>query len=249
MFDLSIITCNQTYGRLPDLFKSLEKLIATKQIRDISIIANHDKNYFEENVFCSTLWEKHVSSISSILALNMRQFGSMASGRFLSLLDTVQEKYFLPRMLRDTEKSLLWKHYAALRKISDLPTLILEDDAKLDSTQINFLLDSIQLASNYKYFVDLGEMNGLTRRGLIISRNEFTYSHQNYGCTRTTLATIWTPEIAQKFVANYWPCALPADCHHQFLLMKLKIVGVWPDGQIFEHLSAPGGIYSSSIQG
>ena len=249
MFDLSIITCNQTYDRLPGLFQSLEMLIATKQIRDIRIILDHDQGYFKENVFCSALWAKHINSISPILALNIREFSSMPSGMLSGLIDTAQEQYFLPRTLRGAEKSLLWKHYTALQKTSDLPTLILEDDAKLDYEQINFLLDSIQLASKYRYFIDLGVMNGLTKRGLRISTNEFTYSKQAYGCTRTTLAAVWSPEIAQKFVSNYWPCALPADCHHQYLLLKLKIVGVWPDVQIFQHLSAPGGEYLSSIQG
>lgn len=248
-FDISIITCKSTYNRVENIFTSLLKLLETKEVRDIRIILEHDIEYMERAVFENKNWDQHIQTIREILAINIRDSKSLGEKKLSDLLDYLIDQFFTARELRDAEMSLLWKHFHALKMARDLPMLILEDDAELNQNQIETLVEATKLSAEKNIFVDLGVMKGLCSRGKLKISNGVSFYVQPIGCTRTTVAAIWPPDAAMKVSDNYWPCSLPADLHHQYLLSKLKLEGAWPAMSIFRHLSSGDcRVYKTSIQ-
>jgi hypothetical protein len=215
----------------------------------VRIVLSGDPGFFDDSVFSAQHWNEHIDSIMPILALNIRDCRTLPQGNLLSLMDKAHEIFFPPRALKLPEKSLVSKHFYALNNVRDLPTLILEDDAQLNEDLIDELVESVRLSKDLNCFVDLGSMPGMTSRGRQCRRINLSYTYQLIGCTRTTVASVWPPRIARLASANYWPCSLPADLHHQYLLASHNIPGIWPHSSIFTHLSSPNsGVVVSSIQ-
>jgi hypothetical protein len=250
MFDIAIISCNRTYNRIHSLFDSLHPLTQSGAARSIYMILQSDVGSFDNEVFDSSLWAEHIDQIAHILALNIRDCNGLRSAPLLKTIDLSRDTFFQSRLLKDAEKSLLCKHYNALKLARDLPILVLEDDAEYNKNFYSDLCEAARISLEENFFVDLGTMGKMTSRGRFVSHKGFSYSMQMIGCTRTTVASIWSPLIAQKLVDAYWPCALPADLHHQYLLTSLRVPGIWPSSVIFNHLSNPmSGQYDSAIQG
>ncbi len=249
LFDIVVISCNRTYERLASLFGGLHALIQSGAVRHIYITLQSDVGSIDHTVFDVNVWNLHIDEIAPILALNIRECSSLPSGSLVRLLDQSRHNIFRPRLLKDSERSLLWKHYRALTTSSDLPVLILEDDAQFLSNFTASLCELAKISLKNNWFIDFGVMNGMTSRGRLVKGMSFSYSYQAIGCTRTTVASMWSPRISRMLIESYWPCALPADLHHQYLLSKLRIPGIWPSSAIFNHLSSPiSGEYESSIQ-
>ena len=249
LFDLAIITCKSTYNRVAGLLRNLHSLTNTGTLRHIYIVLQSDVGFINDEVFDEIHWDDHISKIAPILALNIRECLGINHGSLLSLIDHSSTIHFPSRLLKPSERSLVWKHYNALTKVSELPILVLEDDAEFNEACLLDLCISARIALEKSLFVDLGIMPGMSSRGTRLVQNQFSYSMQLIACTRTTVASMWPPLIAQKIVESYWPCSLPADLHHQYLLSKLRVPGIWPTQSIFNHLSMPSsGRYASSIQ-
>lgn len=247
-FDVSIITCCATYYRLSRIFEGLLPLLNTGLVRDVRVILEHDISYMDFSVFHQESWVEHIDAIRDILALNIRDCGSFDSLALTDLIDCVTDRFFPERGLRPSEMSLLWKHYHALKKVNDLPLLILEDDAELLPESLGTLDHAARYSSEMNCFIDLGTMPGMESRGKYIEEFGFSLYLQAVGCTRTTVAAIWPPEVAKKVTDSYWPASLPADLHHQYLLTRLGINGAWPRQQVFNHLSGTvSNTYASSI--
>ena len=67
--------------------------------------------------------------------------------------------------------------------------------------------------------------------------------------TRRTCAAIYNKQVAEKLAKDYWPCALPADLHLQYLLKKNKIPGIWPKERLIEHTSDTDDLDTSILKG
>jgi hypothetical protein len=247
-FDLHIITCRATAQRLQSLLVSLSPIINHPLLAQCRLIASNDIGWLDDNVFSSLAWDLHVNQISHILALNIRDCSKVYKGEKLgisAIMENCREMYFPMRNLRESEKSLLWKHYKSLDLVAR-PTLVLEDDAHLEEGGLCILEALLQETACEQIYIDLGYMNGLSKRGMLVeSANGICFYRLNTAMTRTTTAFLVTPIAAQALSRSFWPCSLPADIHLQYLLFKQNISGIWPVSTVFTGMSTVGSLQSS----
>ena len=244
MLDIIGITCAATYDRLQGFCGSLKPLVSANDIRGVRLVLNHDIPLHDESMFDETLWSSHLADISHILMLNIARSNRVS----LDSLAFDTSRFFPPRRLKAAEKSLLLKHYKAL-SIGTNMSLILEDDARFknESNDLDSLLEVIRYAETTESFLDFGEYPGLQSRGSqVFISNDIAVYQLPVACTRTTVAYALPIHVRRRMIECYWPCSLPADLHHQYLLNKLRIPGLWPVRSFFHHLSF--GEVSSSIQ-
>ena len=249
-FDLHIITCQATAHRFQSLVESLAPIINHPLLIQCRLIASDDIGWVDEKVFSPLTWDLHVSQISHILALNIRDCNSIYKGSrpgLSDIIDKCKEIYFPERNLRGSEKSLLWKHYKSLASVTRY-TLVVEDDARLEEDGLCNLESLLQIATCEDVYIDLGYMHGLDRRGSLVElANGMRYYRLNIAMTRTTTAFLISPKVAQSLAMSFWPCSLPADLHLQYLLFTQKIGGIWPVRKVFTGMSTTGS-FQSSIQ-
>lgn len=244
--DIHIITCRQTIERLPKLFQNLKPLLGHSSINIVRIIRKCDIGCFDPEQFSNGLWSQHLSYIRHILALNIRdsraELSRYSSINIIKALD-LSESLFQERNLRPSEMSLLLKHYHSLTFITS-PTLVLEDDARLCIDNIEYLFGLERLCLEEEAYIDLGFYPGLDKRGKATNNiGGFCY-RSPVAMTRTTTAAIISPGLAVKLLQEFWPCALPADLHYQYLFAKLHINGIWPSCKVFTGASTEGEIPS-----
>lgn len=244
-FDLRIISCDMTLTRLRETNQSIRPLYSTGKVYSSLVVLNNDCGYYSDQVFAPELWRVQIEAIYPILALNIRNSNG-SNDPISAWLSKDPMVLFKPRHLSNSEKSLLWKHYTCLRDATRT-TLTIEDDAKLYPEAVGDLLYYIDLATRDNCFIDLGSFQGLIRRGSLFMAEGrgISYYKLRIGCTRTTCAMIYSQRLAQCLADTFWPCALPADLHFQYLLYKLSVSGVWPMTTIFEHGSMIGASESS----
>jgi len=244
-FDLKIISCDMTLTRLRETNQSIHPLYSTGRVHSSLVVLNNDSGYYSDEVFAPELWREQIEAIYPILALNIRDSNG-SNVPISGWLSKDPIALFKPRHLSTSEKSLLWKHYTCLRDATRT-TLTIEDDAKLYPESVRDLLYYIDLSARDNCFIDLGSYKGLIRRGSLFTAVDrgISYYKMRLGCTRTTCAMIYSQALAQCLANNFWPCALPADLHFQYLLYKLRVSGVWPMTTIFEHGSMIGATESS----
>jgi hypothetical protein len=159
--------------------------------------------------------------------------------------------YFPQRLLTEAELSLLCKHRHSLLLVKKT-TLVLEDDANLNKGSLKQLLSVLKYCSANDVFADIATFDGLSRVG---NRINICEDHVAYlsriGLTRTTGAFIVTPQIASKFLQYYLPVSIPADLHHQYLLCKGMIPGIWPKDSIFVNesgtIQCPSSIQNKNV--
>ena len=249
-FDLHIITCGATAQRLQSLLGSLSPTINHPLLMQCRLIASDDIGWLDEKVFSPLAWDLHIRQISHILALNIRDCIKIHNGRQIGLSNVIEncgEIYFPRRNLRKSEKSLLWKHYKSLDLVTR-PTLILEDDAQLEEGGLCVLQDLLQITGSEEVHIDLGYMQGLSKRGRLVDFVDgVSFYRLNLAMTRTTTAFLVTPKVAQTLASSFWPCSLPADLHMQYLLVNHNISGIWPVSTVFTGMRTVG-LLQSSIQ-
>ena len=249
-FDICIITCLNTAQRLPALVDKLQRLLSLAKPVTCRLILSYDIPNFDRTVFTESLWDRHIESIVHILAKNIQDISFVNSGTspsLVSLLSSCSTTFFKARHLKQAEMSLLWKHYDSLCNVKR-PTLVIEDDAHLRPGAEEYLLEVLHFLERNDMYIDLGSLNGLTKRGspFRLGNHLSAYKHK-IGMTRTTTAFALSSRVARILASSYWPCGLPADLHHQYLLQKYMIPGAWPALTLFDAMSTKG-IFESSIQ-
>ena len=243
MFDVHVITCLQTASRLPGILRSIQRLINNDQIKDIRLFCKSDIGFYSESNYTKQLWDYQIGKIYPLLAKNMQTISSRNIDYLLGLLKMVPSQLFPSRKLKPAEKSLLAKHYQSLRSVVRT-TLILEDDCHVREGCEELIVKCLDLCNSQDVYADLGCYEGLNGRGKLDIYNDFEYYHCKIAMTRTTSAFILNPIVAKKLASCYWPCSLPADLHHQYLLLKENISGIWPRNVLTSHLSAEGKVKS-----
>ena len=223
---------------------SLQPLFNLECIRQIRLICKHDVGHLTGS-FDRRLWSKHISNIYPVLARNFWSHGNKKIN-LVDILGAEPEILFPARSLRDAETSLICKHYYSLSLVDDV-TLTIEDDALLRTDSLPVLADLIGIAEYNDCYIDLGSLSGLEKCGksMLSSLGHRIYV-QPIGLTRTTAAYLINPNLAALLANTYWPCALPADLHHQRLLWINEINGLWPEHSIFDNLSILG-VFPSTI--
>lgn len=246
-FDVKIITCAKTFGRLNETLPRLQSLLSQKGLKNASIVINKDIGQYDESTFEPQKWKEHIKRIYPILMLNILNAsgGNIKPGR---LTEMEPNDLFHPRELSQSEKSLCWKHFLCLSECNRT-TLTMEDDGLLIKDKVDDLNNIIKIANGNDTYTDLGEFPGLTKRGKLIRTYGLDYYVMDIACTRTTCAAIYNKKVANILAENYWPCALPADLHLQYLLQSHKIPGIWPLRKIFDHSSGLGIVNSSIDKG
>lgn len=243
MFDVHVITCLQTAPRLPETLRSMQQLINNKQIQQVKLFCKSDIGFYEEKYYTRVLWERQIKQIYPLLAKNIRDASSRKEGYLLNLLDLGPSHVFPKRELSCAEKSLLAKHYESLRSVSRT-TLVLEDDCHIRHGCEENIIKVMELCTSKNLYADLGNYEGLSKRGKHAIYGGVEYYSCKIAMTRTTAAFVLNPYVANKLANGYWPCSLPADLHHQQLLLNGCIQGVWPKEQLTNHLSIEGKVKS-----
>jgi len=247
MIDIHIITCQRTATRLPNLLQSLQALLNMGEVQQVRLLCKGDIGYNNEVNYSSKLWSEHISSIYPILAKNIAEANGRQYHRIATLLGQSPDVFFPTRGLRPEEKSLLSKHFESLSLVQR-PTLVIEDDAFICPGKERELLAIANEYCHSGMYIDLGMIPGIKADNSYIDTHErVAVTPKPIALTRTTSAFIVDKIAALQLSAGYWPCALPADLHHQYLLFKYKIRGCWPKSIIMINLSTAG-IVESSIQ-
>ncbi len=249
MFDLNIITCVATSSRLSKLLLSLQPLLHNSLLDKVFLFCKYDQDYLNLQTD-SSLWPRHIQEIYPILSRNIKAVNP-TSLPIRQLLDLHPDILFPPRALSTAEVSLLCKHRSSLANVAK-PTLVLEDDAIIDTQMIDYLLCLFEYCCQRDLFLDLGTMNGLSAVGTRIQiSHKYSAFISRIGLTRTTGAFYVTPFVAAQLLQYYEPVSLPADLHHQYLICKQGIPGIWPDCAIFNNISGsadcPSSIQSQNV--
>ena len=209
--------------------ESFGPLLNSPFVSNIRLIANGDIGEFDSAQFNKSLWCDHIQSIYPILALNIAR-SSIDSKRILKkLLGEEPVKVFPARELRPAEESCLFKHFYSLSKTSNV-ALTIEDDAQWSSRSVEQIHNLAKISYENNFYIDLGcisaEASPPTLYQGKIQEQSIEYKSTNIGLTRTNVAYMVNCEVARLMSSSYWPCALPADLHHQFLLNRLAIKGM-----------------------
>ena len=247
MIDIHIITCVASSERLPYFLESNQELLNSSNVDIVRLIASHDVGNCSDCLIDSSHWGMHLKHIYPLLARNIQHANQRDYHFLLNLLDKDAEEVFCPRDLRESEISLLSKHYHSMTHI-DKPTLVLEDDALTLPSFLEYLPSLISLCSTLSpAYIDLGSLPNqrLCHREKILFGS--SYYHLPLALTRTTIAYIINKSASELISQHYWPCSLPADLHHQYLLHRLRISGYWPSIDTFRSLTS-NGKFQSTVQ-
>lgn len=245
-FHLHIITCSCTCHRLPKVLDSYQRLIDDQYIESVKVFFRERRkgSFIEE--FDAHLWQAHLHPIYPILVRNMTVSRSNKSYELNKFLSQGSIRLFPARELKYAEMSLIIKHYDSLCAVS-ATTLVIEDDALLIPSKEDILLKCVQYVADTEHFCDLASVPFIPKWGSKRNANGLNYLYHNIGLTRTTSSFLIHPRLAAEIACNYWPCALPADLHHQRLFCIAKQAGIWPVDDVIVNASQSG-LFDSSIQ-
>ena len=216
---------------------------------NLQFITNDDREElkwcYNENLFKKQkeAWKSCIISILPILLFNAGVTPAINSQRVNEIPEWAR-----PRILKESEISLIYKHHTALLIASDNaePTFILEDDALLESdTEIRLPLILEEFKSSKLDYLDLAggcdlplQVNEKT------SKTGITYL--TIPRSRTTAAYLISPRAAQKLASSLFPVSLPLDWLFQATFLQKEFNVGWCTPELFRHGSQD--IYSSSIQ-
>ena len=154
-----------------------------------------------------------------------------------------------PRKLRDSEISLLFKHYLALKRIVREKidtTLLLEDDVLLADNFTETFNNNLQSTPEDWDYIFPGSGCQLRVSRSRIEKGKIAYL-QNHPATKCTDSIIIKLSAAKKILKTFQTWQLPADCEYNYLLHYHDLNVYWWEPPVFMQGSQTG-IYKSAIQ-
>lgn len=154
-----------------------------------------------------------------------------------------------PRKLKDSEISLLFKHYLALKKIVREKlevTLLLEDDVLLTDNFVEIFNENLkQTPSDWDYiFPGSGCQLRVSRSRIEKGKIAYLQSHPATKCTDSMIIKL---DAARKMLKTYDSWNLPADWEYNYQLHNHNMNVYWWEPPVFVQ-GSQNGIYKSAIQ-
>ena len=154
-----------------------------------------------------------------------------------------------PRELKDSEISLLFKHYLALKKIvrEKIPiTLLLEDDVLFSENFCETFNNNLKSTPDDWGYIFPGSGCQLRVPKALLEKDKIAYL-QSHPATKCTDSMIIKLEAARKVLKTFKSWHLPADWEYNYQLYHHDLNVYWWEPPVFMQGSQTG-IYKSAIQ-
>ena len=199
-------------------------------------------------------WVADIESGWSYFKKNICSTGLNADPNLDVSLDSISpNKFFPPRLLTKSEQSIAARHILAIEMTakSDIPCIILEDDALVSDQNIfHELLHYLRRNYKRQVFFDLADryipLNINENKTLSIGNLHFCL--MPIAITRTLMAYAISPEVARALLKSLSYYSLPIDMQFQVSLSKLFLPGLSLTNSPFIHGSKCGDMTSSVLQ-
>ena len=250
------------YQPLKERKEYLDKQIKKNNL-NVFFITSFDRGSPEFNEinfrFRRILWFKQLFTILDVVFHNSkskiphkvkRSAFQMAK---LTLKNKIYKLFFpftcLPRVLNNSEISLIFKHIDALKRIviSQKPGVICEDDIRLENYSDKVLQEAYKLCNSEFDFINLGHASKPLPFFQYDKPLEGNYRFIELSIPRscTTLAYMVSPKAANILLNGLRELIMPADWQIQYLLLKNNLRAAWVIPPLFSHGSVD--IYQSSL--
>jgi hypothetical protein len=154
-----------------------------------------------------------------------------------------------PRKLKDSETSLLFKHYLALKKIvrEKYPvTLLLEDDVLFSDNFSEIFNNNLKSTPDDWDYIFPGSGCQLRIPRLLLEKDKIAYL-KTHPATKCTDSIIIKLDAAKKILKTFDSWQLPADWEYNHQLHHHDLNVYWWEPPVFVQGSQTG-IYKSAIQ-
>lgn len=160
-----------------------------------------------------------------------------------------QPENVAPRKLRDSEISLLFKHYLALKKIvreKINTTLLLEDDVLFTDNFTEIFNKNLESTPEDWDYIFPGSGCDLRVPKAKLEEGKIAYL-KNHPATKCTDSIIIKLDAAKKILKTFNSWTLPADWEYNYQLFKHDMNVYWWEPPVFVQ-GSQSGIYKSAIQ-
>ena len=202
-------------------------------------------------------WNRKINTIKKILLKNIfypkkKTFKGLLRYKVLYNLNRISSPQWLQaRVLTPSEISLSFKHYFALKKISEqkVPSLVVEDDVVSTGNTLGLIQNAFKLCLDGFDYVDLGGIYNFPylKNDIKLSSNS-KFISLGIPRTNTTAAYMIAPKTAKILLKNILPLTFPIDWQYQYIFIKNNLKVAWAKPPAFINGSMDGNFKSSIMK-